>query len=108
MKRQCQNGPPLQFSAVCFHGKNWSFLAFRGTDSTLAGWKEDFQISVARTGAQELAYEYAEKHLTGKQKWYIGGHSKGGNLALYAACMLSPEQWDKVERMYLLRRELFR
>lgn len=97
-----QQDPPLQFSAVCFHGKNWSFLAFRGTDSTLAGWKEDFQISVARTGAQELAFEYAEKHLTGKQKWYIGGHSKGGNLALYAACMLSPEQWDKVERMYLL------
>ena len=97
-----QQDPPLQFSAVCFHGKNWSFLAFRGTDSTLAGWKEDFQISVARTRAQELAFEYAEKHLTGKQKWYIGGHSKGGNLALYAACMLSPEQWDKVERMYLL------
>ena len=94
--------PPLQFSAVCFHGKNWSFLAFRGTDNTLAGWKEDFQISVARTGAQELAAEYAEKHMTGKQKWYIGGHSKGGNLALYAACMLSPEKWEKVERMYLL------
>ena len=97
-----QQDPPLQFSAVCFHGKNWSFLAFRGTDSTLAGWKEDFQISVARTRAQELAAEYAEKHLTGKQKWYIGGHSKGGNLALYSACMLNPEQWDKVERLYLL------
>ena len=97
-----QQDPPLQFSAVCFNGRNWSFLAFRGTDNTLAGWKEDFQISVARTGAQELALEYAEKHMTGKQKWYIGGHSKGGNLALYAACMLSPEKWEKVERMYLL------
>ena len=97
-----QQDPPLQFAAACFHGKNWSFLAFRGTDSTLAGWKEDFQISVERTQAQELASEYAGDRISGKQKWYIGGHSKGGNLALYAACMLSPEKWEKVERMYLL------
>ena len=97
-----QQDPPLQFAAICFHGKNWSFLAFRGTDNTLAGWKEDFQISVARTGAQELAFEYAQKRITGKRKWYIGGHSKGGNLALYAACMLGPEKWGKVERLYLL------
>ena len=97
-----QQDPPLQFAAECFHGKGWSFLAFRGTDNTLAGWKEDFQISVARTRAQELAYEYAKEHITGPQKWYIGGHSKGGNLALYAACMLSADKWEKVERMYLL------
>lgn len=97
-----QQDPPVQFSAVCFHGKGFSFLAFRGTDSSLAGWKEDFLISVKKTEAQELAVEYAEKNIKGRQKWYIGGHSKGGNLALYAACMLSAEKWAKVERMYLL------
>ena len=97
-----QQEPPLQFSAVCFHGEDWSFLAYRGTDSSLAGWKEDFLISVKRTGAQEIACHYAEEHVSGDRKWYIGGHSKGGNLALYAACMLEPEAWEKVERLYLL------
>lgn len=97
-----QDDPPLQFAAACFHGEGWSFLAFRGTDNTLAGWKEDFLISVARTRAQEIARQYAEVHLTGDRKWYIGGHSKGGNLALYAACMLSPEKLEQVERIYLL------
>ena len=94
--------PPLQFSAVCFHGKGFSFLAFRGTDSSLAGWKEDFLISVMKTEAQELAHRYAEKHIRGRQKWYMGGHSKGGNLALYASCMLSEKKWEKVERVFLL------
>ena len=94
--------PPLQFSAMCFHGEGWSFLAYRGTDSSLAGWKEDFLISVARTRAQELALLYAGEHLTGEQKWYIGGHSKGGNLSLYAASMMDSKKWEKVERLYLL------
>ncbi len=94
--------PPLQFSAVCFHGKGFSFLTFRGTDGSLAGWKEDFLISVMKTESQELARRYAEKHIKGRQKWYLGGHSKGGNLALYAACMLNPKKWQKVERLYLL------
>ncbi len=94
--------PPLQFSAICFHGKGFSFLAFRGTDSSLAGWKEDFLISVMKTEAQELALRYAEKNIKGRQKWYIGGHSKGGNLALYASCMLSEKKWNKVERVFLL------
>ena len=34
--------------------------------------------------------------------YYIGGHSKGGNLALYAACELPARQWDQVRRLYLL------
>ena len=56
--------PPLQFSAVCFHDDaDFSFLAYRGTDNSLAGWKEDFMISFMRTEAQELALQFAQEHI---------------------------------------------
>lgn len=95
--------PPLQFAALCFHDDaDFSFLAYRGTDSTLVGWKEDFLISIRRTEAQELALRYAEEQITPGRRWYMGGQSKGSNLALYAACLMSGEKWDAVERLYLL------
>ena len=51
-----QEDPPLQFSAVTFHdGNDFSFIAYRGTDSSLSGWKENFMISFTRTEAQALA-----------------------------------------------------
>lgn len=94
--------PPLQFSAVCFHGEDFSFLAYRGTDNSLAGWKEDFMISFTVTEAQELARQYAERVIDVERTWYIGGHSKGGNLALYAACWLPEGDWSNVRRVFLL------
>ena len=95
--------PPLQFSALCFRdAAGFSFLAYRGTDSSLAGWEEDFMISFRRTEAQELALRYAEEHITPDARWYVGGQSKGSNLALYASCMMSEEKWNAVERVFLL------
>ena len=95
--------PPVQFSCVCFHDDaDFSFLAYRGTDNSIAGWKEDFMISFTRTEAQELALAYACAHIRPDRRWYLGGHSKGGNLALYTACLLEGAQWDCVERVYLL------
>ena len=94
--------PPLQFSSLCFHAQDWSFLAYRGTDNSFSGWKEDFMISFTRTEAQSLAVEAAQAVITPDRKWYLGGHSKGGNEVLYAACMLSEEAWRQVERVFLL------
>jgi len=92
----------LQFSAVTFSAKEFSFIAFRGTDNTLVGWKEDFMIGYTQTAAQKLAFEYARDALKKypKRRWYIGGHSKGGNLALYAACLLDEKLLERVERVY--------
>ncbi len=94
--------PPLQFSTVCFHAHDWSFLTYRGTDNSFSGWKEDFMISFTRTEAQEMALQYAEEVIKEGRRWYIGGQSKGSNLALYAACLLDDEKWKAVERIYLL------
>ena len=94
--------PPLQFAAMTFRAPDFSFLAFRGTDNTLVGWKEDFMIGFTVTEAQEMASAYAEEVIQEPGRYYIGGHSKGGNLALYAASLLSEEKWQQVERLFLL------
>ncbi len=79
---------PNQFAAVAFStGKRTHFLAFRGTDDNLAGWKEDFLMSVMdEVPAQSRAAAYLRDVaalLPGRL--HLGGHSKGGNLAVYAA-----------------------
>ena len=95
--------PPLQFSAMCFSDdEDFAFIAYRGTDSSLAGWKEDFMIGFTRTAAQELALQYAREVIKPGKRWYLGGHSKGANLALYAASLLEAEKWQEVERVFLL------
>lgn len=96
------DAPTVQFSAVCFHGSDCSFISYRGTDSSVTGWKEDFMISFTRTEAQELALNYAKAHLTDDRTWYMGGHSKGGNEVLYASAMLSDEELNRVKHIYLL------
>ena len=77
-----------QFSATSFMLPGGDiFVAFRGTDDTLVGWKENFNMSFMHpVPAQIDAVEYLEKiaGLT-EGKIYVGGHSKGGNLAVYAA-----------------------
>ncbi|MDE7297721.1 MAG: DUF2974 domain-containing protein [Lachnospiraceae bacterium] len=79
----------LQFSAVtCRLRPGVCYAAYRGTDDTLLGWKEDFLMSALDTvPSQEEALRYfrqAMEENTGC-RWYLGGHSKGGNLAVYTA-----------------------
>ena len=80
------------------------FLSFRGTDNTLVGWKEDFNMSfVCPVPAQRLALDYVTKiAYRESDRLILGGHSKGGNLALYAACSLPEEQWAMIRRVFLL------
>ena len=94
--------PPLQFAAVSFRLGDFTFLAYRGTDLTIAGWREDFMISFTATEAQALARDYAARHIAAGRRFRLGGHSKGGNLALYAACALEDRLWSRVEKVYLL------
>ena len=94
--------PPLQFAAVSFRFGDFTFIAYRGTDLTLAGWREDFMISFTATEAQTLAADYAARRAARGGRFRLGGHSKGGNLALFAACALSEEAWSRVDKVYLL------
>ena len=91
-----------QFFATTFRFGTFSYIAFRGTDITLTGWKEDFfLVFEKKIKAQEQAAEYVQdvlKQVNGP--FYFGGHSKGGNLAEYAALMLSPDQQERLLGVY--------
>jgi hypothetical protein len=92
-----------QFSAVVFSlDEQLHFIAFSGTDDTLAGWKEDLEMSFREAvPAQRDATRYAQAviaNLSGN--FYLGGHSKGGNLAVYAAAHLTPEEQQRIIAVY--------
>lgn len=87
-------GKGEQFAAVAVEtGDGLLYLSFRGTDDTLAGWKEDFELAcVPEVPAQKKAVEYVET-VAGqfpRRKLRLGGHSKGGNLAVYAGVFCRP------------------
>ncbi len=75
------------------------YISFIGTDDTLFGWKEDFNMTFMENVPSQLdAVEYL-KHIAEKypkHKIRLGGHSKGGNLAMYAALSASNELQDRI------------
>ncbi len=83
----CDSNLELQFSAMTFQTKEGFLVAFRGTDSTFTGWKEDFNMSfMDSVPAQEEALRYLQRAAEKYQgSIRLCGHSKGGNLAMYAA-----------------------
>lgn len=95
-----------QFAAATFLLPDGSsYIAFRGTDSTLVGWKEDFNMAFQYpVPAQATAADYLARvaALWKDVPIVLTGHSKGGNLAVYAAMNASDEVKDRVERIYSL------
>ena len=92
-----------QFSAVAFGLPTGdTFIAFRGTDDTLVGWKENFNMSfIYPVPAQREAVKFLEQVASKTQgRIYLGGHSKGGNLAVYAGVKASSETRARIERIY--------
>ena len=77
-----------------------SYVSFRGTDDTIIGWREDFNLSTGVVPAQKRAIEYLQKiseHTDGMLR--VGGHSKGGNLAIYGSVMCKSAH-EKILEIY--------
>lgn len=92
-----------QFSAITILMEdNTMYVAYRGTDNTIVGWKEDFNMSFSELiPAQTDATEYLEKVAKQyKRKIRVGGHSKGGNLAVYAATFCEPKVQKRIINVY--------
>ena len=92
-----------QFAAMTFLLDDGSmFLAYRGTDNSLVGWKEDFNMTFQQTSpAQRLAQEYIrEAALAHTAPMRVAGHSKGGNLAVFAAARCSPTVRKRILTVY--------
>lgn len=89
-----------QFSAITIWLPNkMKYISFRGTDLTLVGWKEDFNMGFMRDiPSQKEAVKYlneiANKY---NDELIIGGHSKGGNLAVYSAIFCEDYVKDRIK-----------
>lgn len=89
-----------QFSAVTVLLPDESMaIVYRGTDNTIIGWKEDFNMGFAdNVPAQQDAAEYIEaasRQMAG-MPIRICGHSKGGNLAVYSAAFCAEEIQSRI------------
>lgn len=95
-----------QFAAMIFSLPELGYhqLVFRGTDDSVIGWKEDFQLTYSREiPAHRSAMTFLEDHfpnLSGRIT--VSGHSKGGNLALYSAVQSSTALREKIAELLLL------
>ena len=97
----------LQFCAVTFLlGNGDVFLSFRGTDDALIGWREDFNMAYRTpVEAQLRSTKYINQvaELLARKRnlrLYLGGHSKGGNLAVYAAMTCKDRLKPRIGRIY--------
>ncbi len=93
-----------------------AYISFRGTDGSLSGWREDFDLAfLGIIPSHKRALKYAREAMDSLPKvkaFYIGGHSKGGNLASYAACKLPKRLKRSIKAVYIFdapgfRRDVF-
>lgn len=92
-----------QFSAVtCLLPDRKSFVSFRGTDGSIVGWKEDFNFSyMSETPGQRFAMEYVNAYaMLSEGDLYLGGHSKGGNFAVYAAVFCESPVQNRIKQIF--------
>ena len=92
-----------QFSAITFLPPVApAFVAFRGTDSAVIGWKEDFDMSFSsEVPAQGAALDYIVRAAAAlPMPAILGGHSKGGNLAAYAGIFAPKAVQERIVCVY--------
>lgn len=91
-----------QYAAALFQEGDEYYLVYRGTDESLTGWKEDFDMAVCdEIPSERRALEDLEKIAGNVNSLHLLGHSKGGTLALYAAMMADDETFSKIKDIYL-------
>lgn len=95
-----------QFAAMIFSLPELDYqqLVFRGTDDSVIGWKEDFQLTYSREiPAHRSAIAFLSEHLPNLSGHVtVSGHSKGGNLALYSAVQSSTALREQIAELLLL------
>ena len=92
----------IQYFSMTFHFPNFLYVAFRGTDLSIIGWKEDFNMLYKEyIPSQEYARIYLDEiYDKYKMPLCIGGHSKGGNLAFYSSMYAKISTINNIIRIY--------
>ncbi len=98
-----QSSDDIQFGAVTFHlSKRLKYIGFEGTDEQVSGWKEDFRLAyLFPVPAHREAIKYVNQHVSvfGSDV-ILGGHSKGGHLALIAGMYIQRIKQFKIKKIY--------
>lgn len=92
-----------QFGALTIEINNdLIYVSFEGTDQLIGGWKEDFMMSyMFPVDSQKLAINYVNRRFWfTRKKIILGGHSKGGNLALVAGMYANMFVLNKIVNIY--------
>ncbi len=92
-----------QFAAMTFRlADGTCYVAYRGTDETIVGWKEDLNLAFSEpTEGQLMSVAYLERAAQDIDgDFCVGGHSKGGNLSVYAAMNCAPEVRARIGTIY--------
>lgn len=98
-----ETGDEEQFSALTIEiNPKLVYVSFEGTDHLVSGWKEDFMMTYTfPIASQRRAIDYVNKHFFFRRKELIlGGHSKGGNLAMVASMYANFWVRDKIIKIY--------
>lgn len=90
-----------QFGAVVIDLGFEKYISFKGTDKSIIGIKEDLDMSYKDIPSQKEALRYFE-YISDKytDNFILGGHSKGGNIALYSAIYTSFDKQDRIDKIY--------
>ncbi|MBQ4121100.1 MAG: DUF2974 domain-containing protein [Clostridia bacterium] len=95
--------PAMQFAAITYELPTKDlYVAFRGTDDHIVAWKESLSLAVKdEIPAHKAAVAYLNAVLQKRsENMYVGGHSKGGNLAMYAALKIDPSDRCRILKIY--------
>lgn len=94
----------MQFAAVTYElDAQTLFVSFRGTDSTLIGWKDDFNMAFQEHTATQISGKDYLEHILSSHRdktAYVGGHSKGGNIAIYASMFCDDALKHQIRDVY--------
>ena len=91
-----------QFSGITIRLGNITYISYRGTDSNIVGWREDFELMYKYPiNAQIEAVNYLNSTINiFDRNIYVGGHSKGGNLSMYAYMCSKSKIKKRIKKVY--------
>lgn len=94
----------IQFAAICYHiVDNLIYLCYRGTDDSLIGWMENLNLFLEeKMPSQICANDYLNRMMEKypKATFILGGHSKGGNICVYAATYCKETYKKRIQKIY--------
>ena len=115
MEEVLDHSSEKQFAAATYVlDGDTEFVSFRGTDGSLLGWKEDFNMAfMDEVPSQRAAVSYLNRHFgahgeSAGKRIYVGGHSKGGNLAIYGGLNAERAVRKRIACIYSLEGQGFR